>query len=184
MNNTRILIPGRLSYVHVFKPHASFQGQEPKYSTTILVPKSDKKTKANIDAAILAAEQLGLEKSWNGAKPPVVPNPVHDGDGLKQDGTEFGPECKGHWVITASAKAEYPPQVVDQQVQPILDHTKIYSGIYANVMVNFFPYAYAGKKGIGAGLSNVQKTADGESLAGLRTAEQDFNVVESGDSFY
>ena len=184
MNNTRILIPGRLSYVHVFKPHASFQGQEPKYSTTILVPKSDKKTKANIDAAILAAEQLGLEKSWNGAKPPVVQNPLWDGDGVKQDGTEFGPECKGHWVITASAKAEYPPQVVDQQVQPILDHTKVYSGMYANVMVNFFPYAYAGKKGIGAGLSNVQKTADGESLAGLRTAEQDFKVIESGDNFY
>ena len=56
--------------------------------------------------------------------------------------------------------------------------------MYANVMINFFPYAYAGKKGIGAGLSNVQKTADGESLAGLRTAEQDFNVVESGDNFY
>ena len=184
MNNTRILIPGRLSYVHVFKPHASFQGQEPKYSTTILIPKTDTKTKANIDAAILAAEQLGLEKSWNGTKPPVVPNPLWDGDGVKLDGTEFGPECKGHWVITASAKAEYPPQVVDQQVQPILDHTKVYSGMYANVMVSFFPYAYAGKKGIGAGLSNIQKTADGESLAGLRTAEQDFKVIESGDNFY
>lgn len=178
---TRVMIPGRLSFVHLFKPHAAIAGQEEKYSTTILIPKSDNVTKNRIDAAINEATALGVSEKWNGVRPPVIPNPVWDGDGVKQDGTEFGPECKGHWVLTASAKKDYPPQVVDKRVQPITDHTEVYSGMYANVTVNFFPYVFAGKKGIGAGLGNVQKLRDGESLAGGRSASQDFNVIEDDE---
>ena len=181
LNGTRVTVRGRLSYVHVFKPHASVPGAEEKYSTTILVPKTDVETKQKIDAAIKAATELGVSEKWNGVKPPTVPNPIWDGDGVKQNGEQFGPECKGHWVFTASAKADYPPQVVDRKVQPILDQSEIYSGCYANVAVNFFPYLFAGKKGIGAGLGNIQKIKDGESLAGTRTAEQDFAVVDDED---
>ena len=35
----------RLSYVHLFKPYSPMQGQEEKFSCTILVPKSDTDTK-------------------------------------------------------------------------------------------------------------------------------------------
>lgn len=181
LNGTRVTVRGRLSYVHVFKPHASVPGAEEKYSTTVLVPKNDVETKQKIDAAIKAATELGVSEKWNGVKPPTVPNPIWDGDGVKQNGEQFGPECKGHWVFTASAKADYPPQVVDRRVQPILDQSEIYSGCYANVAVNFFPYLFAGKKGIGAGLGNIQKIKDGESLAGTRTAKQDFAVVDDED---
>ena len=181
LNGTRVTVRGRLSYVHVFKPHAATPGAEEKFSTTILVPKTDVETKQKIDAAIKAATELGVSEKWNGVKPPTVPNPMWDGDGVKQNGEQFGPECKGHWVFTASAKADYPPQVVDRRVQPILDQSEIYSGCYANVAVNFFPYLFAGKKGIGAGLGNIQKIKDGESLAGTRTAEQDFAVVDDED---
>ena len=181
LNGTRVTVRGRLSYVHVFKPDAATPGAEEKFSTTILVPKTDVETKQKIDAAIKAATELGVSEKWNGVKPPTVPNPIWDGDGVKQNGEQFGPECKGHWVFTASAKAEYPPQVVDRRVQPILDQSEIYSGCYANVAVNFFPYLFAGKKGIGAGLGNIQKIKDGESLAGTRTAEQDFAVVDDED---
>lgn len=181
LNGTRVTVRGRLSYVHVFKPHAATPGAEEKFSTTILVPKTDVETKQKIDAAIKSATELGVSEKWNGVKPPTVPNPIWDGDGVKQNGEQFGPECKGHWVFTASAKADYPPQVVDRRVQPILDQSEIYSGCYANVAVNFFPYLFAGKKGIGAGLGNIQKIKDGESLAGTRTAEQDFAVVDDED---
>ena len=181
LDGTRVTVRGRLSYVHVFKPHAATPGAEEKFSTTILVPKTDVETKQKIDAAIKAATELGVSEKWNGVKPPTVPNPIWDGDGVKQNGEQFGPECKGHWVFTASAKADYPPQVVDRRVQPILDQSEIYSGCYANVAVNFFPYLFAGKKGIGAGLGNIQKIKDGESLAGTRTAEQDFAVVDDED---
>lgn len=157
----------RLSYVHLFKPYAHMQGQEAKFSCTILVPKSDVETKARIDAAIEAAKQKGISDKWGGQCPPIVPTPVYDGDGVRpSDGMAFGPECKGHWVFTASAKADYPPEVVDANMNPIINQSEIYSGIYARVNVNFYPYTFGGKKGIGCGLGPVQKLADGEALGG------------------
>lgn len=157
----------RLSYVHLFKPYAYMPGQEEKYSCTVLVPKTDVKTKQAIDNAIAIATEKGIKDKWNGVRPPVLAIPVYDGDGVRpSDGMPFGEECKGHWVFTASAKADYPPQVVDQYVQPILNQTEVYSGMYANVCINFYPYAFGGKKGIGVGLGPVQKVADGEPLGG------------------
>lgn len=157
----------RLSYVHLTKPYAFTPGAEEKYSTTILVPKSDVETKARIDAAIEAAKQQGGAEKWGGVIPPVVPTPVYDGDGVRpSDGMPFGDECKGHWVFTASSKADYPPELVDTMLNPIIDPTEIYSGIYARVNVQFFPYSFSGKKGIGCGLGPVQKLEDGPALGG------------------
>jgi hypothetical protein len=161
-----VLMNVRLSYVHLMKPYSQDPATEPKYSCTILLPKTDVAGKAKIDAAIAAAKQQGASDKWNGVVPPIVPDPIHDGDGVKQDGTAFGPECKGMWVFTASSKQDRPIEVVDRNNNKILDPTQIYSGIIANVFVQFFPYAYQGKKGIGCGLGPVQKMADGESLGG------------------
>lgn len=99
--------------------------------------------------------------------PPIVPTPVYDGDGVRpSDGMTFGPECKGHWVFTASAKADYPPEVVDKAGNPIITQAEVYSGMYGRVNVTFFPYAFGGKKGVGCGLGPVQKLRDGEALGG------------------
>ena len=168
----------RLSYVHLFKPYAAMQGQEEKYSCTILVPKTDTATMTRINAAIEAAKQKGISDKWNGQCPPIVPTPVYDGDGVRpSDGMAFGPECKGHWVFTASAKADYPPEIVDAGGNPILNQSEVYSGIYAFVNVNFYPYAFGGKKGIGCGLGPVMKRRDGEALGGGRvSAAQAFGV--------
>lgn len=161
----------RLSFVHLFKPYAFQPGQEEKYSTTILVPKSDVATKQSIDSAIAEATERGVKDKWNGVRPPVLNIPVYDGDGVRpSDGMPFGDECKGHWVFTASAKADYPPEVVDKHVQPILNQSEIYSGVYARVCVNFYPYMFGGKKGIGVGLGPVQKLENGEPLGGGRIA--------------
>lgn len=156
----------RFSFVHLTKPYAYTPGAEEKYSATILVPKSDVATKKKIDAAIAAATQDGITRRWGGKKPPVLPIPVYDGDGVRPNGEEFGPECKGHWVFTASAKQDRPPEIVDANMNAILNPSEIYSGMYGRVNVNFYPYDFAGKKGIGCGLGPVQKLSDGESLGG------------------
>lgn len=157
----------RMSYVHLFKPYAAMPGQEEKYSVTVLVPKSDTDTMGRINAAIEAAKQRGTTDKWNGQCPPVVPTPVYDGDGVRpSDGMAFGPECKGHWVFTASAKVDYPPEVVDKMGNPIINQSEVYSGMYGRVNVTFYPYAFGGKKGIGCGLGPVQKLRDGEALGG------------------
>lgn len=128
----------RFSFVHLYKPYAYQPGQEEKYQVTVLVPKSDVDTKARIDAAIEAAKQKGISEKWNGVCPPIVPTPVYDGDGVRpSDGMAFGPECKGHWVFTASAKTDYPPEIVDAMGNPIINQSEVYSGMYGRVNVTF-----------------------------------------------
>lgn len=162
----------RLSFVHLFQPYANKPGQEPKYSTSILIPKSDVATMQRINAAIEAAAQKGVAGIWNGARPPQLKTPIWDGDGVRQNGEPFGPECKGHWVLTASSKQQQA--IVDVNLNPIINQSEVYSGMYARVNINFFPFSNSGNRGIGAGLGPVQKLADGEPLGGRVTAEQAF----------
>ncbi|WP_050638862.1 MULTISPECIES: DUF2815 family protein [Clostridia] len=175
----------RLSYVHLFKPYAFQPGQEEKFSCTVLIPKTDMDTMNRINAAIEAAKQRGTTDKWNGICPPIIPTPVHDGDGVKSDGTAFGTECRGHWVINASAKADYPPEVVDANLNPIINQSEIYSGIYGRVNLNFYPYSFNGKKGVGCGLGPVQKTRDGEALGGSApSASEAFGAPQPAPQAY
>lgn len=166
----------RLSYVNVITPRAPQQGGEPKFSVTLLIPKSDYATKADIDSAIQAAVQAAVSKTWGGVRPPQIKVPIHDGDGVRQSGEPYGEECKGHWVITASTKMK--PQVVGMDnINVELAPSDIYSGMYARVTIRFFGYSNSGNKGVGCGLGNIMKTRDGEPLAGNASAASDFAMV-------
>lgn len=166
----------RLSYCNLTTPRAAQQGGEPKYGVTLLIPKTDLATKADIDAAIQAAANEAVTKVWNGARPPQLRVPIYDGDGVRPSGVPFGDECKGHWVMTASTKNK--PQVVGiDNINCELAPSDIYSGMYARVTIRFFGYSNSGNKGIGCGLGNVMKTRDGEALAGSASASVDFAGV-------
>lgn len=163
----------RLSYVHLTTPRASQQGGELKYSVTLLIPKTDTATKADIDASINAAAADAVTKAWNGARPPVLKIPIYDGDGVRPSGEPFGEECRGHWVMTASTVNR--PQVVGiDNINCELAPSDIYSGMYGRVTIRFFGYSNSGNKGIGCGLGNVLKTRDGEPLSGQASAASDF----------
>ncbi|HIU50518.1 MAG TPA: DUF2815 family protein [Candidatus Limousia pullorum] len=167
----------RLSYVHLTTPKVPQSGGTPKYSVTLLIPKSDNATKLDIEASIKAAYAEGVNKKWGGAHPQPK-NILHDGDGLRPSGLPFGEECKGHWVITASTQNK--PQVVGiDNINCELAPQDIYSGMYARVTVNFFPYDNAGSKGVACGLGNVMKTRDGEPLSGGASAASDFAAFNS-----
>lgn len=182
MNNTQkpldpcrvVTGEARLSYAHLTRPHANNQQQnaKAKYSVTLLIPKQDTATLQRINSAIQAAINDAIPKKWGNVKPPQIPMPVHDGDGVKRDGTAFGPECRGCWVLTASSDDK--PNVVDLNRSPIIDESQIYSGMYGRASIRFFGYSNSGNKGIGAGLGNVQKTRDGEPLMSRSTPDEDF----------
>lgn len=162
----------RLSYVNLTAPRAAQPNAEPKYSVTLLIPKTDNATLMDINASIKAAYEEGVTKKWGGAHPQqkII---VHDGDGLRPSGLPFGDECKGNWVLTASSKNK--PQVVGiDNINCELAPNDIYSGMYARVTINFFAYDTAGSKGVGCGLGNVMKTKDGEPLSGGASAASDF----------
>lgn len=165
----------RLSYAHLSTPYTNpnSQNAEPKYSVTMLIPKTDVATKADIDASMKAAYEAAVTNDWKGARPQLRNALIYDGDGVRNDGSPFGAECKGHWVITASSKRK--PQVVDiSNINVELAPQDIYSGMYARVTLNFYPFSVQGNRGIGCGLNNVMKTRDGEPLSGGSTAASDF----------
>lgn len=170
----------RLSFVNLFQPRVNQLGQEAKYSTTILIPKTDSATMGRIHAAIQNAITKGVQTSWKGARPPQPKTPIWDGDGVRQSGEPFGEECKGHWVLTASSKQQQ--SIVGADMSPIIDQTRVYSGVYGRVNINFFPFDNSGNRGIGAGLGPVQILRDGEPLGGKMSAEQAFggSVVGAG----
>lgn len=168
----------RLSYAHLSQPYANPNqvNAEPKYSVTLLIPKTDAATYQDIISSRDAAYEAAVQNDWKGSRPQLRSMLIYDGDGVRQDGSKFGPECAGHWVITASTKRK--PQVVDiSNVKVELAPQDIYSGMYARVTLNFFSFSSNGNKGVGCGLGNVLKTRDGEPLAGGATAEQDFDGI-------
>ncbi len=165
----------RLSYAHLNSPYnnPSNLNAEPKYSVTMLIPKTDTATKQNIDASIKAAYESAVNAEWKGARPALKNALIYDGDGYRTDGTPFGAECKGCWVITASSKRK--PQVVHiSDINTELAPQDVYSGMYARVTINFFAFNTNGNKGVGCGLGNVMKTRDGEPLSGGASAASDF----------
>lgn len=166
----------RLSFCHLEQPHSS-NGDEPKYSATLLIPKTDTATETDIRGAIQAAYEHGVQNLWKGNRPQLRYPVIYDGDGTRLSGEAFGPECKGCWVITASSKQK--PQCVHiSNVRADLLPSDVYSGMYARVTVNFFAYDNSGSRGVGCGLGNVCKTRDGEPLGGRSNAESDFAGLE------
>ena len=167
---TEVLLQNvRVSYCHLLEPWANSTqpGAKPRYSATILLPKTDVAQHQALMNAIEAAIQAARTKF--GARVPAQPKvPIHDGDGYTQSGKEFGPECKGHWVFTAAQDPSYKVEVVDLQGNP-LTNTQVYSGMYVNVLVRFFFYSNQ-STGIGCGLGPVQKVRDGEALGSMPVA--------------
>ena len=167
---TEVLLKGvRLSFVHLLEPYTNPNNfSEAKYSAMILVPKSDTAQVQAINNAIEAA--IADARVKHGAKVPAQPKtPIHDGDGYTPGGKEYGPECKGHYVFNASQSMKFKPEVVDLQGQPLTEPGQVYSGMYANVLVNFYFYNNQ-SSGISAGLGPVQKVRAGEPLGGGQPA--------------
>lgn len=164
----------RFSYAHVFEPKAIEEGQTPKYSVSILIPKSDKKTLDKIEKAIEAAKQAGKAKF--GEKIPArLKMPLRDGDEERPDDENYA-DC-----YFVNANSTNKPGIVDENRQEIIDRDEFYSGCYGKASINFYAFNAAGNKGVAAGLNNLMKTDDGERLGGGSTAEEDFGSPEDDD---
>ena len=176
INKTKVITGTntRLSYFHGWEP-VSINGGAEKFSTAVLIPKSDKKTIDAIKKAIEAAIEEGIAK-FGGKKPnkAAIKLPLRDGDNERDDEA-----YKGHYFINANSTT--PPQIVDQRVQPILDRSQVYSGCYARVSINFYAFNSNGNKGVAAGLGNIQFVRDGEPLGGQVSASDEFETLADDD---
>ena len=169
----------RLSYANIWQAK-SINGGAPKFSTSILIPKSDTKTIAKVKAAIQAAYEEGEGKlKGNSKSAPSLASlktPLRDGDIERPDDEAYA----GHWFLNANSNTA--PGVVDASREPIYDTSEIYSGVYARVSLSFYAFNSNGNRGIACGLQNIQKVRDGESLGGKAKAEDDFDDFKPDDN--
>lgn len=174
MNKTKVVTGTvRLSYANVWEPR-SINGGTEKYSVSLIIPKSDKKTIDAINKAVDAAIEEGIAK-FGGKKPnkAAIKLPLRDGD------TERDDEAYAN-AYFINANSTTPPQIVDQNVQPILDRSEVYSGVYARVSINFYAFNTNGNKGVACGLGNIQKVRDGQPLGNRSSASDDFTAIDDG----
>ena len=166
----------RLSYANVWTPRAANEGSEPKYSASIIIPKADTATVDAIKKAIEVAIQEGVGK-FGGKIPPraTLKLPLRDGDEERPDDEAY----KNAYFLNATSKLA--PGIVDKHVQPILDHSEVYSGVYARVSLNFYAFNTSGNRGVACGLGNIQKIRDGEPLGGKTAPSADFSSLEDDD---
>ena len=146
----------RWSYANVWEPK-SINGGTPKYSVSLIIPKSDTKTIAKIQAAIEAAYKEGEAKlKGNGKSVPalsVLKTPLRDGDAERPDDEAY----KNAYFVNAN------------------------SGVYGRASITFYAFNSSGNKGIACGLNNLQKIRDGEPLGGKASAESDFATDDDED---
>ena len=100
----------RWSYANVWEPK-SINGGTPKYSVSLIIPKSDTKTVEKVKAAIQAAYEEGQGKlKGNGRIVPkleTIKNPLRDGD-LERPGDDT---YKDSYFINANSATK--PGIVD-----------------------------------------------------------------------
>lgn len=163
----------RFSYANVWEPK-SINGGDEKYSVSLIIPKSDKKTIADIKVAIEQAKKDGVSK-FGGKAPTNLKLPLRDGDVDRADDEAY----KDSYFINANSKDR--PGIVDKNVKTILDPNEFYSGCYGRASIIFFAFNQNGNKGIACGLQNLQKLSDGEPLSGRSRAEDDFTTADDDD---
>ena len=163
VNPTKVItgVQTRWSYANVWTPKAMAEGAKPKYSVSLIIPKSDTVTIQKIKAAIKAAYEEGQSKLKGNGKsvPPLaaIKTPLRDGDVERPDDETY----QNAYFVNANSPTA--PGIVDADRQPIIDTSEVYSGVYA------------------CGLNNLQKIADGEPLGGKTRAEDDFADLDDED---
>jgi hypothetical protein len=158
----------RFSYVNAFIPKASMEGGTPKYSVSILIPKTDKEGVAKLQKAFEDCKTSNAA-FFGGSVPKLLKGGLRDGDLEKEDEA-----YAGHFFINANSAQK--PDIVDANREALFDANDFYSGCYGRASITFYPYNAQGSKGVACGLNNLQKLEDGEKLGGTSSAAADFAV--------
>ena len=173
INPTKVItgVKTRWSYANVWQAK-SINGGTPKFSVSLIIPKSDTKTVTAVKNAIQAAYDEGQSKLKGSSKSvpalTAIKTPLRDGDAERPDDEAY----KDSYFINANSATA--PGIVDAARNPIIEHSEIYSGVYGRASINFYAFNSNGNKGIACGLNNLQKISDGEPLGGKTRAEDDF----------
>lgn len=168
----------RWSYANVWEAK-SINGGTPKFSVSLIIPKSDTKTINAIKSAVEAAYKEGEAKLRGNSRTvpalSAIKTPLRDGDTERPDDEAY----KNAYFVNANATTA--PGIVDADLHPILSRSEVYSGVYGRASITFYAFNSSGNRGIACGLNNLQKIRDGEPLGSKASAESDFAEFANDD---
>src|SRR5437868_14413419 len=103
--------PVRASHLHAHEARLNTESGKMEYSTLALIPKGSADVKMVKDAIEKLKKETWLDQKKK--VPPQFWNPFKDGDeDTKQDGSSFGEECKGHYLLNCNTDEAHPPKAV------------------------------------------------------------------------
>ena len=145
---------GEATFVNIFTPRADDNGKE-NYSIAIMFDKV--KDKESIDQikklmAELMTDRFGKDLSnW----PQLIPT-LKDGNEKAAKYPNFAGK------VYMEAKTMYKPGIVDENVCDLIDKKELFSGCKIRIDMNLYFWERKGRKGISAGLYNVQRIEKAE----------------------
>mgnify|MGYP003644567122 FL=1 len=161
--------PCRLSFPALFSPAPVMKGEtKVKYQATLLIPPDV--DLAPFQECVKAAmmEKFGELIPLRGRANPLKSGESVDYDGYANDWT---------FIRTSSGEA-YPPTVVDQQRNEIIDPANIYAGCWCRFHIVAYAWSHTSGRGVSFSLNAVQLVKDGDRLDGRRAAADVFDAVE------
>lgn len=153
--------PVRLSFCDLFKlPPVTADNSDPKFGATLLfTPFADARLlqeEFNRIAQIKFSDRYNPHKGeYNGVRSPFR----DQSEKLKFSG--YTPGC-----FFLSCGTNFRPPVVDIRMNPILDESKVYPGVWAICMINAYAYNNPKNSGITFGLQSVMIIGDDTKLSG------------------
>lgn len=167
-------VKGIISYPNLHQPRSVNPGDEPKFSTAILIHKND-------------PQIAEIQRIVDTEKANAFPNgfPVKGKCFIKDAAVEHPdqPQIKDYMVLNANAKADQKPALVDANLQPITNPADVFAGGVAWFSLNSFPFNKPVNQGIGCGLNGVMVTGEmGElgRLDGRPSVESMFGDMATG----
>lgn len=191
----------RCSYPNLFKPRLNKLNGKLEYSVEALFAPGDEKHPAF--QKIIAAVEAAKEKKWGPNRElwprakdsfgKLIPN-AKPGSGIRSpfknqgdkaktivaaDGSQKTvlPEPYKAGDIYLSLKSEQKPAVVDENLQPVIDPSKVYAGCFLVASLNVKAYETGGNCGVSLWLNNVMFAGDGDPLGSRSTPETDFAPI-------
>lgn len=175
----------RVSYPNVFEARKNEMSDKMEYSLTGIFPKDTDFTKLEAAVKVAVVDKWGEDrKGW----PRSLRLPFRKSEELAEVGEDenvkrdangklvlpMGHEEGGKWI---RMKSNLKPGLIGANREDIIDKNQFYAGCFARATVKAFAYEVKGNAGVSLWLQNIQKTGDGEPLAGRPKAQDQFEAI-------
>lgn len=176
---SKVVTPAfRASFPNLFQARKNDLNGKEEYSVVAIFSKGE-----DISQLEKACEQAMIKKwgsdSSKWPKPLRTPFRKHEEKAKDVNGKQVLPDGFEEGGIYVNFKSNQKPQVVDENVQDVLDSSKIYAGCYLKASVNAYAYDTKGNRGVSFGLGNVQFIKDGDPMGTRSRAVDDFAPVKT-----